>query len=198
MRGAVGTHGAVCLLLEAISSGEGGCRVTRGHFHNSAVRILRGRAARIEQQRAVEAARTLLVLEVSLSFSLSRFLSLFFCLSCRQSSSYPSSTIISLPSASTFSDHPSLLFPIFPFNTYKPPCRYLVPSCNTFLLLLSSLSFFPRFHRLHFSYLLPEFFPSLVSLQLSSVSLCSGYNTASRYMASYWCDTFLPCCLSPF
>jgi hypothetical protein len=66
-RGAAGPHGAVCLLLEAISSGEGGCRVTRGHFHNSAVRILRGRAARIEQQRAAEAARTRSVLEVSLS-----------------------------------------------------------------------------------------------------------------------------------
>lgn len=50
-------RGVVCLLLGAISSGEGGCRVTRDHFHNSAVRILRDRAARIEQQRAANAAR---------------------------------------------------------------------------------------------------------------------------------------------
>lgn len=91
-RGAAGTYGAVCLLLEAISSGEGGCRVTQGHFHNSAVRILRGRAARIEQQRATEAARTLLVLEVlSLSLSSLVFLLSFF-------------SITSLSFASTFSD----------------------------------------------------------------------------------------------
>lgn len=57
-RQVTGLERVVCLLLEAISSGEGGCRVTRDHFHNSAVRILSNRAARIEQQqRAAKATR---------------------------------------------------------------------------------------------------------------------------------------------
>ena len=142
VRSAAGPYGEVCLLLEAISSGEGGCRVTRGHFHNSAVRILRGRAARIEQQHEAEAARTLLVLEVSLSLSLVRSLIASLPLTLLlQPPSYPSP-----PSFQTFASLSGWL-PILssasPFSTHEPSCRYLVPSwCNTFLpLLLSSLSF---------------------------------------------------------
>lgn len=54
----------------AVSRSKGGCRVTRQHFHNSAVRILGDRAARIEQQRLREGRETpLFPLSLSLSFA---------------------------------------------------------------------------------------------------------------------------------
>lgn len=53
----------------AVSRSKGGCRVTRQHFHNSAVRILGDRAARIEQQRLREGRETPLF-PLSLSLSL--------------------------------------------------------------------------------------------------------------------------------
>lgn len=187
-------------MLEAISSGEGGCRVTRGHFHNSAVRILRGRAARIEQQRAAEAARTLLVLQVSpfapLSLYLSLSLVLLHCQSSSRCSSPPPHAHRHPSSPPAFQTFSSLWLTTY-LLPLRRPCALLSLSSvvlmqRTFsllflLLLLASpplllhrcLSFPPRISigRPAPPLSSSEFFRSLVSLQLSSVSLRSGYNT---------------------
>lgn len=99
----------------AVSRSKGGCRVTRQHFHNSAVRILGDRAARIEQQRLREGRETPL-------FPLS--LSLFRC-----SSSLPR----------VYSTPPFFGFPPFFFS--RALLRLALsrgPSCSFLLLLLPS------------------------------------------------------------
>lgn len=99
----------------AVSRSKGGCRVTRQHFHNSAVRILGDRAARIEQQRLREGRETPL-------FPL--FLSLFRC-----SSSLPR----------VYSTPPFFGFPPFFFS--RALLRLALsrgPSCSFLLLLLPS------------------------------------------------------------
>lgn len=112
----------VCLLLEAISPSKGGCRVTQDHFHNSAVRILSDRAARIEQQHvSAKAAKPrssppLLGRSLSLSLSLSLLLPLlplllllfFLFPSARLFDTYPYTHAIS-PSLFRISTPPSLL-----------------------------------------------------------------------------------------